>query len=455
MPKTPATIIAPTPTDSRVLLLADRLCVSRADAYFAVAEAWTQLSLEADDDGIVKGWTPASLEALVDLEAADLGKTIVDLGLVDVAADGLVLPAELRRHRVAGNVDGPAGDDRRKTRNAEAARRYRRKQKTLGKSLKPSRASSWRSLGKVAGHEVRAVDGEHGVYAVVADARVGGELFRKFTTGDKSWTLQTVTLLDALPGLLAKWKVVHDKEAQTWDASRRKPLEPSYDAFRAECERIHAMAKLERVAAAAPSAMTRHDDGDDGDDASSFSSSSDGPAAERKSHGDGTLNVDGASSPRHHDAPSSMSSMSSSKEEDMQQDGREGDDVRASTTDSHDDQGDHGSRHDDLQVRRRRWAGKIGPVLGMTPDAVIDAVRRDPSGLKARIIAAGLDPNTGDPVNGRTTAGRASALGAAGIVVPNLGIDRLADRDDQQDDQQDRDVEQAVDQGIASVPAVA
>lgn len=149
--------------------------------------------------------------------------------------------------------------------------------------------------------------------------------------------------------------------------------------------------------------------------------------------------------------------MSSSIEEDMQQDGREGDDVRASTTDSHDDQGDHGSRHDDLQarrVRRRRWAGKIGPVLGMTPDAVIDAVRRDPSGLKARIIAAGLDPNTGDPVNGRTTAGRASAL-AAGIVVPNLGIDRLADRDDQQDDQQDRDVEQAVDQGIASVPAVA
>jgi hypothetical protein len=487
MPKTPATIIAPTPTDSRVLRLADRLHVSRADAYFSVAEAWTQLSLEADDDGIVKGWTPAALEALVDLKAADLGKTLVDLGLVGVAVDGLVLPAELRlRHRDAGDADGPVGDDRRKTRNAEAARRYRRRAKTLGKPLKPSRASSWRRLDIVAGHEIRAVEGEHGVYAVVTGARLGGEAFRKFTTGDKSWSLENVTLLDALPGLLAKWKGINDKEAQAWDVSKRRQLEPSYDAFRAECERLLALAKLERVAAAAPPAMTRHDDGDDGDDASSFSSSPAGPAAERKSHEEGTLNVGAASSPRHHDAPSSMSSMSSSKEEDMQQEGRGIDDDGTSATACcvdqdgrlRDQDGDLGRDRTDREVLRRAWAGKIAVALGMTPDAVIDAVRpqgqtADKDRLLDRIVAAGLDPKTGDPANGWTGRRPVSALGVAGVAVPDLGVDRLADRHDQdavhQDAVHQEDVDEdavhqedvdeddrhGIDQDAASVSAVA
>lgn len=450
MPKTPATIVAPTPTDSRVLLLADRLKVSRADAYFAVVEAWFQLSLEADDDGIVKGWTPATLEALVDLEAEQLGAALVDLGLVGVVNDGLVMPAELRRARGAADVGGHHRDDRRKASAAEASRRYRRKAKTLGKTLKSSRASSWRSLGRVAGHDVRAVDGEHGVYVVVVGARLGGETFRKFTTGDKSWTLEGVTLVDALPGLRDKWRGIHDREAQAWDASKRKTLEPSYEAFRDDCSRLLELAKLERTAAASePVVMTRHHDGDDGDDASSFSSSQRHHEDERKSYGDATLNVGGASSQRHDDAPSSMSSMSSSNEEDMGHGGRDTDDARGTTTGC---SRDNGSGHDDREARRWAWAGRVGKALGMTPGAVVDAVRRDPEALKRRLLAEGLDPNTGDPVQDGAIRGRTTALGAAGIQAPDLGVDRLADRPDQ--DAADRP-DHAFEQATASASAVA
>ena len=97
---------APRPRDPRILRLAKTLNASRSDVFTAVCDVWESLSLEADHDGLVKGWTPDGLDALVDTLGDGCGRAMVEAGLVGVADDGLVLPSVLRRQ--LDHADGRA-----------------------------------------------------------------------------------------------------------------------------------------------------------------------------------------------------------------------------------------------------------------------------------------------------------------------------------------------------------
>lgn len=298
MPTTP-TIVAPLPHDPRVIMLAQATGLTRREAFGAAAEAWEWLAAHATDGLVVKA-APDALTALVDV--AGFGPAMIAAGLVGVVDDGLVLPAELRRHerdqRVGrGAADAGDRDDsqlRRKALNAESARRYRKRKRMTGSASK-SDAPKPRSLGHVAGHEVRVFEGQFGPYAMLMGATLGGERFKKLTTGDKSWTIGTVTLADVLPGLVQKWQAVHDREQKIHDPAKRKILDPPFEALRA--------------------AAARHADGADASsrhaDASSLASSSSGGGSAYKSASGNGLDAPGASSSRHADGVSSMSSISS------------------------------------------------------------------------------------------------------------------------------------------------
>jgi hypothetical protein len=299
MPTTPPTIVAPLPNDPRVMLLAQATGLTRREAFGAAAEAWAWLAVMATDDAIVKA-TPDALTALVDV--AGFGSAMITAGLVGVVDDGLVLPVELRHRQqrdarggVATAGDEDPGDARRKALNAEAARRYRKRARGTGSKTK-SAVKSYRTLGFVAGHEVRAFEGRFGPYAMVLGAMLGGETFRKLTAGAKDKALEAVTLADVLPGIVEKAKGIHEREQGIRDASKRKALVPSYDSLRAAAERHHDEDDASR----------RHDD------ASSLASSScrqDSRHNPNEGHG---LDAADASSSRHDDGLSSMSSSSSS-----------------------------------------------------------------------------------------------------------------------------------------------
>jgi hypothetical protein len=300
MPATLPTIVTPLPSDPRVMRLAKATALTRREAFGAAAEAWAWLAAHAVD-GIVPATEPDTLDGIVDVPG--IGQAMLAVGLVGTVNDGLVLPGELRqrqrddaepRGRHRGDDGDAPGDERRRAINAEASRRYRQRKKMTGSKAK-SHATQPRSLGHVAGHEIRLFEGRFGPYAMVLRAAVGGVPFKKLTTGDKSWTFDDVTLADVLPGLVEKWRAVHDREQSVRDPAKRKILEPSFEALQAEA--------------------ARHDDGNDAsarhDDASALPSSSKGePATGKRRSGKG-LGVAGASSSRHDDAPSSMSSISS------------------------------------------------------------------------------------------------------------------------------------------------
>jgi hypothetical protein len=500
MPRTPLTIVTPKTRDHRVLLLAKTLSVTRAEAFLAVAEVWETLSVEADGDGIVKGWTPDMADALVDV-ADGFGKAMVGVELLGVVNDGLVLPAELRRaaHEERGGGGGGTraaaadADERRKEQQRAAARKYRKRKKLTGSKPKPM-AKSWRSLGKVGSHEVRVFDGPHGPYAMLLNATIGGEPARKMTTSDKSWTLESVTLAEALPGLVSKWKAYHDTELKTWDAAKRRTLVPSFEDFSAAASKAVAMSQLERGAAQAAAADAITEPAADhaaaqNDDASArhhdapssviISSPPRPTDADRNAVHDNGLEGDGASSSRHDDALSSMSSKSSSlREEEMQGQGAGPDDADGQLlgpgvadgpprrpADGHAPDGrldasrtptgidgrplqDWEKEH--LRAVRDRWAGNCSRVLRVTPDEVIAMHKADREQLRKVLEAAGVDPRTGlPPVGGPQLAqlpdqrrGR-SDLEAVGIPFPDLGVERaaavaLADGPGEDVDQEDR-----------------
>jgi hypothetical protein len=298
MPKTFPTIVAPLPHDPRVMVLAKSVGLTRREAFGAAAEAWAWMSVMAVND-IVPQTAPDSLDAVVgDIDG--FGQAMLQAGLVGTVDDGLALPAELRQRqqRDARGGEAAADDDpsevRRKALNAEAARRYRKKARVTGSKAK-SASKSYRTLGFVAGHEIRAFDGQFGPYAMVLGATLGGQAFKKLTAGAKDKTLESVTLADVLPGIVAKWKDIHDRERRIPDPEKRKALVPPFDALR--------------------SAAERHHDGDDVScrhgDASASASSSNRQGADANPSGDSGLGAVGASSSRHDDALSSMSSSSS------------------------------------------------------------------------------------------------------------------------------------------------
>lgn len=421
MPRTPPTIAAPLPRDPRVMLMAKMLNVSRADAFTAVADVWAMLAADAEGD-IVKGWTLEMLDAVVEMEMAGCGTAMLKAGLVGVVDDGLVLPAELR-HQQRDERGGAAAadhgeDDRtreRREQNRQAARRYRKKNRVTGSKAKPSGDKAGRSLGRVAGHEVRAFEGEYGPYVMVIGATVDGKATTKFTTGCKAWSLDTVRLVDALPGLVEKWKSIHQKGFES------PTLSPSYADFRDDAERLTMLAQL-------AAEQARHADGADASSRhADASASSAGPSAdpnaegERKSCDDNALDASSASADRHADAHSSMSypskSSSSEEEDEMRDEGSQA----AGAEDSEEYRAWLAKRVHERELFRRYAEG-----LGTTVDAVEHQYRHGYPYLMARLKAAGFDPNTGDRVAAEAPAEPAAARDVASATTEPTTEDKPA-----------------------------
>jgi len=415
MPKTPPTIVAPLPHDPRVMTLAKTASITRREAFAAAAEAWAWMSVQAVDD-IVPQTAPDSLDSVVDI--ADFGQAMLEAGLVGVVNDGLVLPAELRHHkrdeRGGGAAAGDApSDSRRKALNAEAARRYRRKTKVTGSKAKPS-GNAWRSLGYVAGHEVRVFDGPHGFYALLLGATVGGETY-KLTAGNKSWSLDTVTLADAVPGLVEKWKAVHQQEGKGFVP---KPLEPTYADLRDDADKVVSLTKLNRSAAAheAPGGV-RHADDDDASsrhaDASSsviIPSSSPDADGEQKSHDDNGISASSPSSSRHDDALSSMSVCltSSSNEEDI------------GSSQHEEGKADADPKREKYNLLVRRFAH----ALGQDHETIRKWWRHNRDFLLLKLKQAGIDPYTGFPANAEAHHEPADARKGIGTTTEPTADDK-------------------------------
>jgi hypothetical protein len=405
--RTPPTMVAPLPRDPRVMELAKALTISRREAIAAALEAWAWM-MTMEHDGVVPDAVPDSLDGVVDIPG--FGQAMLQARLVGVVNDGLVLPAELRQQQrdhgggPAVAADGVQGDDakteRRREQNRVSARRYRRKTTVTGSKAKPSIGADWRSLGRVAGHEVRAYVGQYGCYAILIGATVDGTSF-KLTTGDKAWSLDTVRLTDALPGLVKKWKVNSVRRGFPAPGTPGPTLVPSLDALRDDADRL---TMLEKLAADGG----RHADGDDASSRhADASAASAGPSAdptaegERKSHEHKGFHAAEPSADRHADALSSISfssksSSSREEEEDMSEQAR-----KAAA---------------DKERRFQRYAD----ALGTTVDAVEHQYLTDQSLLRTRLKAAGIGRNAAAEGPRKAVGGPKSAGGTSTACRPDL-----------------------------------
>jgi hypothetical protein len=377
------------------MVMAKALKVSRADAYTAVADVWAMLAADAEGD-IVKGWTLEMLDAVVEMEMAGCGTAMLQAGLVGIVDDGLVLPAELRnqqRDERDGAAAADQGEDkrtsRRKEQNRQAARRYRKTNRVTGSKATPSSDMAWRSLGRVAGHEVRVFQGEYGPYAMVVGATINGESTTKFTTGCKAWSLDTVRLLDALPGLVEKWK----EKSRPIGLGAPPTLAPSFADFRDDAERLTMLAKLaaeEARHADDADASSRHADASATVSKTSADENADG---ERKSIEDSDLDASSTSADRHADALSSMSylstSSSSNEEDEMRDEGKAA-------------AGDHQSEAYLAWKTKRNHERELFKVFAEALNTTVEAVefqyRNGLPYLLGRLKAAGIDPRTGERV---------------------------------------------------------
>jgi hypothetical protein len=410
MPKTPPIIIAPLPHDPRVLTLAKSMSLTRREAFGAAAEAWALMSVMAVDD-IVPQTAPDSLDAVVgDIDG--FGQAMLQAGLVGIVDGGLVLPAELRQRQQRDERGGGAApaptvadrdedekDKRRRAQNAAASRAYRRKVKVTNPKPKPSGNPS-RTLGHVAGHEVKVIEGPHGPFAKVLRATLGGDQFHKFTAKVRDITFESVTLADVLPGLVEKWKGIHDRERGRFDERSAQALVPSFADFKEAADRILLVAKIEQEAARhadAADASARHADA-----SATVSRPSASPEADsgRKSSGDNDFPSQQPSANAHADEASSVSasseSSSSIEEDELRGQGRKsGPEPEPVTADAGNPAvRERLAKHD----KGRRLAARIAEALGLDVEIVRTWGRFNPQYLALQCREAGIDTRTGLPI---------------------------------------------------------
>jgi hypothetical protein len=447
MSRTPPTIVAPLPDDPRVFALAKASGQTTREAYACAAEAWAWMADKAVDDIVTA--SVESLDVVVDVEG--FGQAMLQAELVGTVDGGVVLPAELRRRQrddrgeAAAVAAGSCDDEqtrRRREQNRAASQRYRRQIRRTGSKSKPSGDKAWRTLGRVAGHEVRAYDGPHGCYAMVLGATIGGEPCRKMTAGDKAWSLDSVKLTDALPALKAKWQAIHQRESHRLMPA---PLVPSYADFRDDAERLTMLAKLaadEARHADDADASSRHADASA---ASAEPSAGKDADSEQKSLGDKGLDASAASADRHADALSSMSSLSKSssshEEEDMGGAGRQ------AAGDHERDQG-HAepagmAEYDRLLKKRRLMAERFADALDEDVQSILRWLESNKPYLRLRLEAAGIDPNTGEPVNADATGKPPQARAGIQATTEPVEADGPAagNVDARGDDEPDKDFE--------------
>jgi len=405
MPATPRTITAPLPNDPRVMTLAKSVGLPRREAFGACVEVWAWLDAHAVDGLVVKA-APDSLDGLV--EVPGFGQAMIQAGLVGVVDGGLVLPAELRHHksdqsesrRRAAAVSEDEKAERRRGQNRESARRYRANARLTRPAATPAPSvkAKCRSLGRVAAHEVRVFDGPHGVYASVLNATLDGKPCRKLTAGDKGWSLESVRLVDVLPGLVEK--------AQT--LTRSGPLGEPLTLTPAPADLEEAAAREQIIAAfregESADQGSRHADASasqqrqhDASASVSKTSASKDAESEPNANGDKELPRQQTSASGDADAPSSSLSSSKSsssiEEEDMGREGREG----SGSADA--------AVPPALQVilrerdrkreESRAVAERIGEALGMEPESVIRMAKMNPSWLSLQCRQHDIEPRTG------------------------------------------------------------
>lgn len=241
MPATPPTIIAPLPSDPRVMLLAKSTGLTRREAFGVAAEAWAWMAAMAVD-GIVPMTPPDSLDTLVDVTG--FGQAMLEAKLVGVVDDGLVLPAELRcsqrdvaepRRRQADDHARGDDDERRRRSDRERQRRHR-KNKTL---TKPATATtSTRSDDDCSARAPRRLGDVEG-YAVMLLFRRDGVPFYKLTGATPTEWTGTVTDPDN-PALADAFGALHATMKRKGGWTDKSDMRPTVEQLVSAAERYRA-----------------------------------------------------------------------------------------------------------------------------------------------------------------------------------------------------------------------
>lgn len=455
--KTPPVMAAPMPTDRRVVSLAQSLGVTTRTAWAMTAESWAWLQAEAGEQGTVTG-PPALLDAVADV--AGLGAALVTAGLVGATADGLVLPAELvRASRLLDGGGDVARDDRRRRKAAERSRKYRKRTRlsggttttkavsavNIGQQAAPCRRP--RRLGSACGHDVMLLNGKYGAFVQLSNATPS------CTATAEHLDFERVTLADALDLLVP----IHKSHAPPGGGSRLPKLQALEDAARLERDRQRAAdadaarqaqgnaALLEAAADAEDDAYdpagdacvtlrarhARHRDAPrdavaDGESAASPSSGMDLDAGPRDAPRDAPRAPDAASS----NSPSSSLPIRAQRETTT----REAPGDRESfERDETPVQEDPPWVREERQARQRARAERWAVALGVTVDELRRLYQTDKEALRRRLEAAGVNPDNDRPYRGQSASATrgSSAVHAAGIPLPDMGVGRLRDVADQ------------------------
>jgi hypothetical protein len=413
------------------------------------AEAWAWLQAEAGEGGVVPG-TAALLDAVADVEG--LGAALVAAGLVGVTQQGIVLPAELVRavKLLDGGGDAVVVDRRRKAARERQSRCRKRKRLTGGSPTRKSVPTPGagqqadprrkpRKLGVACGHPVMLLDGPYGLYVSLENAKP------RLTASAEGHDYGTLSLADALELLVpihethkatgggyrvptladleSATKTARDRQrAADADAARRDEANRALLEAAAEADDdIHERDRHAVVTPVTSDMRDRHASRHASTEAESVATASKGTELDA-----GPCHASGHAP----GAASALSSTSSSLGAFQAQ-------QKTTTTKATDrvferDRAAEGPAADPpwlvkerearSQARAERWAA----ALGVTVDDVLSMYQNDKVALRARLEAAGVNPDTGAPAKAQAAAGHASsAARAAGIPLPDLRLDRL------------------------------
>lgn len=448
MPKTFTTTVAPLPTDRRVLQLEQLLNVSRSQAVGIVVMAWAWMLAE-QSEGVVQD-SPKILDSVVNIAGA--GQALVDAGLVGVEPAGLVIPIGVRQAIDRASRNGESADERRRRKDAERKQKSRKRSRLTNPS-QPTRSKTSpqaaeapgprplsRRLGTVAGYPVMLIYRKDGIpfYKLAGSTP---EFTGTVTDPDKP------SLADAFVALLERMKREAGKGLGMGNTFR-PTMEQVIDAATLERDRREAAAVAdarcdEANKALAEASAEDQDDHDhdrlERDNVTPVSASNrdtvtcpqgvtlaDAATVAGSSCNDNNLGADSEGSKCHalgHSvAPSSSSSsVSGSSREEIHKDTTTTSSVGAANRDP-DNQRQRREPDrldlfldslkpntaprpwDDAETAKRKerkaeLAERFAVALGMTVEAVIDQWKRGPDVLRARLLAADIDPNTGFPVN--------------------------------------------------------
>jgi hypothetical protein len=462
------------PNDPRIFALAKASGLTTREAFACAAECWAWVTVMSVDD-IVVNTAPDSLDAVVDV--AGFGQAMLEAGLVGTVDGGLVLPAELRRRqseRSGGRAAATTEDhDDRKERERKGARIRKRRSRAnkalTTPALKDTSVMPAEDKGmKQKPARLGTVDN---FPVMLLWSRTGTPFYKLAGASPKEWT-GTVTdpehpsYADALVSLHAAMKRDDSKGL----GGNGDNFRPSLKAVVAEAERYQAERAAAAVddarrdeanRAAAEAAAEDHDDIDhepaerdchahvtpEQRDTVTVTETSrpEGVTCPPKSHEDSDLGNGECHGHVTATAPSSSSSSSVSASS--------GQSCKANTTTTKGvtpAERDHEDRilerilpqKDPVTVERERkrqeLAERFAAALNVSVESVIHQWRTKRDTLLARLLAVGIDPNTGFRVAAEAPAEPAAARDVASATTEPTTDDKpAAGSVDAPDDEED------------------